>query len=174
MYTVALDRRRNSYLCKFNSKDWKMLAKRMICKRPITAISIDPTGNYLAFGTSDGSVGLVQLTGYSMSVRWTAMEAHSFTVTSVAFNSAGTAVISGSPDQTCNSFPVRRRSSWLFMLMLISIIVLALSVWLGHIGFTDGSIAINVGDVEKQLQHIAQYLKNNSELVLEKIKEFRQ
>jgi WD40 repeat protein len=72
-------------------------------------IRISPNGSHVAYGTSEGGVGL--LAASSLRCLWTLPNAHGFTVTALDFDPLSRFLVSASADYTCRVHDTRRQSS---------------------------------------------------------------
>ncbi|KDQ64694.1 hypothetical protein JAAARDRAFT_94360, partial [Jaapia argillacea MUCL 33604] len=89
---------RKAYVCKWNTKTWKVTKVRKVGEKGITVFSISPDGKMLAYGSSDLSIGI--LDAQTLAPLLTILRAHEFPPTTIAFNPTSNLLISGSADNS--------------------------------------------------------------------------
>ncbi|KII95368.1 hypothetical protein PLICRDRAFT_48333 [Plicaturopsis crispa FD-325 SS-3] len=123
---------RQAYVCKWSTSTWKPLALRKVGDKGITCFDISSNGKWLAYGSSDYTIGVLDAT--SLSPLLTILKAHDFPPTAIRFNPTSTLLVSGSVDNTVRVVTIPQSlggQSWgtilliLFALMAVLLAVLA-------------------------------------------------
>lgn len=82
------------YVVKWETEGWTVKSKSKVTRDPISAMALAPDGSTLAVGNSEGHVCVVD--GGSLAVRSVEKGAHMIFVTTMAYNTDGSVVLSGS------------------------------------------------------------------------------
>ncbi|KAJ1925351.1 hypothetical protein IWQ60_004614 [Tieghemiomyces parasiticus] len=129
-YTVVntLDRDR-SLVAKWSTRTWEMETFRTVSRFPIIAAAMHPDGQYLAVATTENTVYILDSHSFRTLAKSTGL--HSFAITSLAFTSDGSYLISGSIDNTCgivpipDTFPESQMKKLIFILLAIIIVLVS-------------------------------------------------
>ncbi|KAF9780306.1 WD40 repeat-like protein [Thelephora terrestris] len=89
---------RQAYISKWDVNTWKVTKIRKVSDKGATCFDISPNGKYLAFGSSDYSIGI--LDSATLAPLLTILKAHEFPPTALRFNLTSSLLVSGSPDNT--------------------------------------------------------------------------
>ncbi|ESK97555.1 membrane glycoprotein spo14 [Moniliophthora roreri MCA 2997] len=125
---------RQAYICKWKwdmkTENWIVERQRKVGEKGVTTFSISPDGKFLAYGSSDLSVGIVD--AETLASVSTILNAHDFPPTTIAFNTSSTLLVSGSADNSIRivRLPdyVRSSSGWFILLLTILIVLIAFVV----------------------------------------------
>ncbi|KAF9045909.1 WD40 repeat-like protein [Hymenopellis radicata] len=120
---------RQSFVLKWDTATWKVEKSRKIGDKPLTCFVVSPDGQYLGFGSSDLSIGLLDATTLAPTV--SILKAHEFPPTTICFNPTSQLFVSGSADNSIRvvSLPGDSSSySWTFVLLVIALLILLLAV----------------------------------------------
>ncbi|TPX51059.1 hypothetical protein SeLEV6574_g00528 [Synchytrium endobioticum] len=124
--------RRASFIGQWRMDDWKMIRKRQVATKPVTAFALSPDGERMAVGVSDLSV--VVLSTHSMNVQARLSNAHSFPVTCIAFSPDSKVVASGSADSSIHLMALPKTSSIpsasAISLLMILLLILGLMLYI--------------------------------------------
>jgi len=100
LYTVANSLKRNkTFICKYNTKNWKLMTCKQVHNKPITSFAISPNGKLLGFGSADLSLGI--LSSDKLKPISKIKDAHGLPCTCLQFSRDSTIIVSGSADGTC-------------------------------------------------------------------------
>lgn len=91
-------KKRKSFLSAWSLSTWDLIETRQISEKPSTVFAISPCGRYLAYGSSDLSVGVINARTLRPVMR--ILDAHSFPPTALAFSPEGGWLVSASADNT--------------------------------------------------------------------------
>lgn len=91
-------KKRKSFLSAWSLSTWDLLETRQLSEKPATVFAISPCGRYLAYGSSDLSVGVINARTLRPVMR--ILDAHSFPPTALTFSPDGGWLVSGSADNT--------------------------------------------------------------------------
>ncbi|KAF8916839.1 WD40-repeat-containing domain protein [Mucidula mucida] len=120
---------RPSFAMKWDTATWKVEKSRKIGDKPLTCFVVSPDGQYLGFGSSDLSIGLLDAATLTPTV--SILKAHEFPATTICFNPSSELFVSGSADSSIRivSLPGDSSSySWTFVLLLVALLILLLAV----------------------------------------------
>ncbi|KAJ7179278.1 WD40-repeat-containing domain protein [Mycena filopes] len=116
-----------AYVCKWNTKTWEAEKVRKVADKGLTTFDVSPNGNFLAFGSSDCSVGLLDSTTLAPLV--TILKSHEFPSTTLKFNPTSRLLVSGSADNTIRIISVpdsAEKSSWVMVILIFITFLIAL------------------------------------------------
>ncbi|KAF9907341.1 hypothetical protein BX616_000458 [Lobosporangium transversale] len=135
LYTVVNgDNKQKPFVCMWDASNWTRIRTLTIGSRPITACTISPDGKLIAFGSSDMSIRVCS--AKSLQVLMTVPKTHAFSVTSMAFNSDASLLVSGSVDAACHvipipkTFPKNNNFAILVFTLLFLFLAVAIQVYL--------------------------------------------
>ncbi|KZS97651.1 WD40 repeat-like protein [Sistotremastrum niveocremeum HHB9708] len=121
---------RKSFLVKYNTEDWSVLKVRKIGEKGgVTCFDISADGRFLAYGTSDYCIGI--LDSHTLGPLLTILRAHEFPLTTLCFDPSGTLLISGSPDNSIRVVQVPAASNGYSWSIILAILLALLLVLLG-------------------------------------------
>lgn len=122
---VTVRKRGNGFVSAFDTSSWKQVASRKLQEDPISAFSITRDGRFLAIGSSEGDISIVDTS--TLSVCQKLKRAHMIFVTSMEFSPSGRAILSVSADSSARVTPIepRRSGSWQGSLLLLLIFILS-------------------------------------------------
>ncbi|KAF9651281.1 WD40 repeat-like protein [Thelephora ganbajun] len=89
---------RQAYIYRWDVSSWKVTKSRKVSDKGATCFDVSPNGKYLAFGSSDYSIGVLDST--TLAPLLTILKAHEFPPTALRFNPTSNLLVSGSPDNT--------------------------------------------------------------------------
>ena len=130
----SVNKKPHSYISRWNIADWKFDGHTMVVAKPITAFTMSKCGNLIAFGTSEGSVGLFNAS--RMRNKWVRNNAHGFGVSSILFTDDSKQIISGSIDKSLKKYDIDRedKSGYSFLwstllILIVALIAIVIGVW---------------------------------------------
>ncbi|KAK7049640.1 hypothetical protein VNI00_005671 [Paramarasmius palmivorus] len=133
---------RQAFICKwqFDEKagSWSIEKQRKVGEKGVTTFSISPDGKFLAYGSSDLSIGI--LDAVTLASVSTILNAHDFPPTTIAFNTSSKLLVSGSADNSIRivKLPddIRSSTGWnFFLILLITILVMVVAFAVQQFGF---------------------------------------
>jgi len=89
---------RKAYLVRWNTNGWKVDRIRKVGVKGLTAFDLSDNGKWIAYGSSDCSVGL--LDAFTLAPLLSILKSHEFPPTVLKFNPTSTLLVSGSADNT--------------------------------------------------------------------------
>ncbi|KAI0053079.1 WD40 repeat-like protein [Auriscalpium vulgare] len=89
---------RKAYIARWNAETWKVDRIRKIGDKGLTTFDMSDNGKWIAYGSSDCSVGL--LDAYTLAPLLSILKSHEFPSTVLKFNPGSRLLISGSADNT--------------------------------------------------------------------------
>ncbi|KAK0191246.1 WD40 repeat-like protein [Armillaria mellea] len=119
---------RQAFLCKWNTDIWAVDKFRKIGDRALTCFDVSPDGQYLGFGSSDLSIGLLDANTLTPVV--SILKAHEFPPTTISFSPDSHLFVSGSADNSVRVVTVPDSSSSSFSWAIIVLILTVLMVLL--------------------------------------------
>ncbi|KAM6495716.1 WD40 repeat-like protein [Amanita muscaria] len=123
---------RQSFICRWNTETWTVDKHRKVGDRGVTCFDISPDGRFLAFGSSDLSIGVLEANTLLPIV--TILKAHAFPPTTLKFNPSSTLLVTGSPDNSIRIINVPQYSggyAWgITLLILLALIIALLAIGL--------------------------------------------
>jgi WD40 repeat protein len=100
LFVIANSLKRNkTFVCKYNTKNWKLMTCKQVHNKPITAFTISPNGKLLGYGSADLSLGILSTDKLKTLSR--IKDAHGLPCTCIQFTKDSTIIVSGSADGTC-------------------------------------------------------------------------
>ncbi|KAH9998384.1 WD40-repeat-containing domain protein [Russula vinacea] len=112
---------RKAYLIRWNTDQWKTERVRKVGVKGLTAFDVSDNGKWIAYGSSDCSVGL--LDAFTLAPLLSILKSHEFPPTVLKFNPTSRLLISGSADNTVRLIAIPDglgdSSSWSYALMII-------------------------------------------------------
>lgn len=90
--------KRRAFLTSWSLSTWGLIETRQISEKPVTCFTISSCGRYLAYGSSDLSLGVLNATTLRLVFR--ILDAHSFPPTGISFSPDGNWLVSASADNT--------------------------------------------------------------------------
>ncbi|KAF9432489.1 hypothetical protein BGZ76_010715 [Entomortierella beljakovae] len=129
LYTVVNgEKKAKPSVCLWDATNWTLTRTFTVGPKPITECAISPDGRLIAFGSED--MGIRICSSKTLSVLMTVPEAHAWPLTSLAFNSDASLLVSGSFDTTCSivsipkTFPKNNNT----LLLILTLLVILLAV----------------------------------------------
>ncbi|KAI0306941.1 WD40 repeat-like protein [Multifurca ochricompacta] len=89
---------RKGFLIRWNAEEWKVERIRKVGVKPLTAFDLSDNGKWIAYGSSDCSVGL--LDALTLAPLLNILKSHEFPPTVLKFNPTSRLLLSGSADNT--------------------------------------------------------------------------
>jgi hypothetical protein len=111
----------------WDTDTWTIRATRRVCRDPISAMALSPDGASVAVGTSEGHLHLAS--AETLRVTKTDKSSHMIFVTTMAFNTDGTCVLSGSADASACVTRVGRRGGVLGGICFYFFLLALLGAW---------------------------------------------
>ncbi|KAJ3550618.1 hypothetical protein NMY22_g344 [Coprinellus aureogranulatus] len=119
---------RQGFVLKWNTNSWTIEKSKKIGEKGITCLDLSADGRWLAYGSSELNVGLLDAS--TLAPAATILKAHEFPPTVVKFNPAGSLLVSGSPDNTIRvvTVPSHINSGAGSVVFVLAIILVILAV----------------------------------------------
>ncbi|SPO25997.1 uncharacterized protein UTRI_02271 [Ustilago trichophora] len=95
---------RKSFVTAWDADTWDLIETRHVSDRPVTVFDVSPDGNFLAYGSSDLSIGVLDAKTLRPVLK--ILHAHDFPPTCLKFNPASNLLISASADNTLRVIPI--------------------------------------------------------------------
>lgn len=95
---------RKSFVTAWDADTWDLIETRHVSDRPVTVFDVSPDGKFLAYGSSDLSIGVLDATTLRPVLK--ILHAHDFPPTCLKFNPASNLLISASADNTLRVIPI--------------------------------------------------------------------
>ncbi|KAI0291709.1 WD40-repeat-containing domain protein [Russula brevipes] len=112
---------RKAYLIRWNADEWKTERVRQVGVKGLTAFDLSDNGKWIAYGSSDCSVGL--LDAFTLAPLLNILKSHEFPPTVLKFNPTSRLLISGSVDNTVRLIAIPEglgdSSSWSYALVVV-------------------------------------------------------
>ncbi|PWA96434.1 quinoprotein alcohol dehydrogenase-like superfamily [Artemisia annua] len=121
LYITAM-RDRGGSIVKWNTKTWKRISSKHIVRDPISAFSVSDDGKFLAIGTIQGDVYI--LNAGSMKVQTIVKKAHLGLVTALAFSQDSRALASASLDSSARVTQIKETKKNGFNIWIILLFIL--------------------------------------------------
>ncbi|KAK7695568.1 hypothetical protein QCA50_000204 [Cerrena zonata] len=121
---------RRAFICKINTETWQVGKIRKISDQGVTCFDISPNGKFLAFGSANYTVGILDSKTFAPLL--TILKAHDFPPTALRFNPASNLLVSGSVDNSIRVVTVPDNltaaswSSWIIVLVTLLVILFAI------------------------------------------------
>ncbi|CCM03377.1 uncharacterized protein FIBRA_05507 [Fibroporia radiculosa] len=128
---------RRSFICRWNTETWEVTRLRKVSDKGLTCFDVSPNGKFLAFGSSDYTVGV--LDAQTLAPLLTILKAHDFPPTTLRFNTMSDLLVSGSADNTVRVITVPASLGttswgfWLVIFLTLLAIIMALVVQQMHL-----------------------------------------
>lgn len=123
---------RQSFICRWDIETWTVDKHKKVGDRGLTCFDISPDGRFLAIGSSDLSVGILEANTLLPIV--TILKAHEFPPTTIKFNPLSTLLVTGSADNSIRIINVPQYSgsyAWgITILILLALAIALLAVGL--------------------------------------------
>jgi len=124
----AKSTQRKAYLTQWNTDGWKVERVKKVGVKGLTAFDLSDNGKWIAYGSSDCSVGL--LDAFTLAPLLNILKAHEFPPTVLKFNPTSKLLVSGSADNTVRLIAIPDglgdNSSWSYTLTIIFALFLVL------------------------------------------------
>ncbi|KAI0068906.1 WD40 repeat-like protein [Artomyces pyxidatus] len=111
---------RKAYIVRWNAETWKVDRIRKVGDKGLTTFDISDNGKWIAYGSSDCSVGL--LDSYTLAPLLSILKSHEFPSTVLRFNPTSKLLVSGSADNTVRIISIPEGlgdSSWVSALTIL-------------------------------------------------------
>ncbi|GAC98519.1 hypothetical protein PHSY_006113 [Pseudozyma hubeiensis SY62] len=95
---------RKSFVTAWDADSWELIETRHVSDRPVTVFDVSPDGKFLAYGSSDLSIGVLDAKTLRPVLK--ILHAHDFPPTCLKFNPASNLLISASADNTLRVIPI--------------------------------------------------------------------
>jgi len=109
---------------------WEAVKVRKVGDKGITCFDISPDGRFLAFGSSDYTIGILDVN--TLSPLLTILKAHDFPPTTLRFNPTSRLLVSGSADNSVRIVSVPAElggQSWgMLLVIILTLIVILLAI----------------------------------------------
>lgn len=117
----AKSSQRKAYIIRWNVDQWKTERIKKVGVKGLTAFDVSDNGKWIAYGSSDCSVGL--LDAFTLAPLLSILKSHEFPPTVLKFNPTSRLLISGSADNTVRLIAIPDglgdSSSWSYVLLII-------------------------------------------------------
>ncbi|PPQ66763.1 hypothetical protein CVT24_008720 [Panaeolus cyanescens] len=120
---------RHASICIWDTKTWNVTKSRKVGDRGLTCFDVSADGLYLAYGSSDLSIGM--LDSKTLSPVFNILKAHEFPPTVIKFNPTTTTLVSGSADNSIRVVAIPaavKDSSWTLFWIVLAIIIVMLAI----------------------------------------------
>ncbi|EMD40452.1 hypothetical protein CERSUDRAFT_130311 [Gelatoporia subvermispora B] len=130
---------RRAFICKWNADTWELTKLRKVSDRGLTTFDVSPNAKFLAFGSSDYTVGIID--AHTLAPLLTILKAHEFPSTTLRFNPTSSLLVSGSADNSVRivTIPANLGATswtfWIFMIVTLLVILFAILVQQMRQGF---------------------------------------
>ncbi|CAL1701567.1 unnamed protein product [Somion occarium] len=122
---------RRAFVCRFDTQTWQVTKLRKISDQGVTCFDVSPNGKFLAFGSADYTVGILDAHTFAPLV--TILKAHDFPPTTLRFNPESNLLISGSVDNSIRVVSVPETlaestwswSSWIIIIVTLLVLLFA-------------------------------------------------
>ncbi|KAI9467254.1 WD40 repeat-like protein [Lactarius psammicola] len=112
---------RKAYLVRWNTDEWKVERIRKVGVKGLTALDLSDNGKWIAYGSSDCSVGL--LDAFTLAPLLNILKSHEFPPTVLKFNPTSRLLVSGSADNTVRLIAIPEglgdNASWSYAITVI-------------------------------------------------------
>eukprot|EP00252_Welwitschia_mirabilis_P015198 TRINITY_DN3343_c0_g1_i1.p1 TRINITY_DN3343_c0_g1~~TRINITY_DN3343_c0_g1_i1.p1 ORF type:complete len:384 (-),score=76.04 TRINITY_DN3343_c0_g1_i1:296-1447(-) len=127
---IAMKQATLSFIGYWDVNDWKKCGEKAVEKNPISAFNISPDGKYLAVGTSEGDISI--LDAKTLDTYQRVKGAHIVFVTSLEFSSDSKALVSVSADSSARVTKIEKQkhnAGSLLRLFIMILFVLVAILW---------------------------------------------
>ncbi|KAI0796505.1 WD40 repeat-like protein [Abortiporus biennis] len=120
---------RRAFICRWDTETWQVTRLRKIGDRGLTCFDVSPNGDFLAFGSSDYTVGVID--SRTLSPLLTILKAHEFPPTCLRFNPTSNLLVSGSADNSIRVVTIPENlvgaswSTWIVVIVTLLILLFA-------------------------------------------------
>ncbi|SNX82170.1 uncharacterized protein MEPE_00876 [Melanopsichium pennsylvanicum] len=140
---------RKSFVTAWDADTWDLIETRHVSDRPVTVFDVSPDGKFLAYGSSDLSIGV--LDSKTLRPVLKILHAHDFPPTCLKFNPASDLLVSASADNTLRVIPIPTKALLesalsgggalafisetrlgFYTTIFLSLLIAALALWLQH------------------------------------------
>lgn len=95
---------RKGFVTAWDADSWDLIETRHVSDRPVTVFDVSPDGRFLAYGSSDLSIGVLDAKTLRPVLK--ILHAHDFPPTCLNFNPASNLLVSASADNTLRVIPI--------------------------------------------------------------------
>ncbi|OCH95959.1 WD40 repeat-like protein [Obba rivulosa] len=121
---------RRAFVCKWNTETWEMAKARKVSDRGLTCFDVSPNAKFLAFGSSDYTVGVLDAS--TLAPLLTILKAHEFPPTTLRFNTTSSLLVSGSADNSVRVVTIPANlgaTAWTFwILVIVTLLVILFAI----------------------------------------------
>ncbi|THH03583.1 hypothetical protein EW145_g6157 [Phellinidium pouzarii] len=126
---------KQGYVCRWNAETWEVMKSRKVGEKGITCFDISENGKFLAYGSADYTVGILDAT--TLAPLLSVLKAHDFPPTVLRFNPSSNLLVSCSADNTIRAVAVPEGlagTTWTTGSVLrVTLLILLLSVVISYV-----------------------------------------